>query len=262
MRIEELRVALTVENHQQALAFYRDALGLTELADWSSDQGKVVLLDGGHATLELIDARQAALIDQIEVGTRVAGPTRLALRMENEAALESVLEQVGSCRLGAIIDTPWGDRNVRLSGPDDMQLTLFTEASPQAASQMKVTASTDQWPWPHELDALIAAPGSHRLLFENDRLRVLEVMIESGAREPEHTHRSPSVMIVDRPARIRYYEHGVLTFESPAGNSPQAGPKASWMEAEGPHAVENIDSSPYRALRVELRDPESTSSVY
>jgi hypothetical protein len=40
---------------------------------------------------------------------------------------------------------------------------------------MDALSSTEEWPWPRELDALIAAPDSHRLLFENDRVRVLEV---------------------------------------------------------------------------------------
>jgi hypothetical protein len=110
------------------------------------------------------------------------------------------------------------------------------------------------WPWPHELDALIAAPDSHRLLFENPRVRVLEIVIEAGAREPEHTHRWPSVMIIDQPAHIRYYEHGVPQFESPPSAVPQPGPKATWMDAEGPHSVENIDTTLYHALRIELRD--------
>jgi hypothetical protein len=124
---------------------------------------------------------------------------------------------------------------------------------------MNVRTSTSEWPWPGELDALLAAPDSHRLLLETDGVRVLEVVIEPGAREPEHTHRWASVMIVDRPARIRYYEHGVQTFESPIGNTPQPGPKASWMDPEGPHSVENIDISPYHALRVELRDPRQST---
>jgi predicted metal-dependent enzyme (double-stranded beta helix superfamily) len=111
-----------------------------------------------------------------------------------------------------------------------------------------------EWPWPDVLDALVAAPDSHRLLLENEQVRVLEVVIEPGAREPEHTHRWRSVMIVDRPARIRYYEEGVQTFESPPHTPPQAEPRALWMDAEGPHSVENIDSSPYHALRIELRD--------
>lgn len=76
---------------------------------------------------------------------------------------------------------------------------------------MDARSSASKWPWPRELDAVIAAPDSHRLLFENDRVRVLEVVIEPGAREPEHTHRWPSVMIVERPARIRYYEQGTQT---------------------------------------------------
>ena len=121
-----MRVVLTVEDHRRAVGFYRDALGLTELADWSSEQGKVVLLDGGHATIELIDGRQAALIDQIEVGRRVAGPVRLALRAEDSSAVASGLERAGAERLSELVETPWGDRNVRLRAPDGMQLTLFT----------------------------------------------------------------------------------------------------------------------------------------
>ena len=65
------------------------------------------------------------------------------------------------------------------------------------------------------MDAVVAAPGSHQVLFENDDVRVLEVTIAAGHREPEHTHRDPSVMIVDGPGRIRYYQGGTLTFSSP-----------------------------------------------
>ena len=59
------------------------------------------------------------------------------------------------------------------------------------------------WPWPTTMDALVAAPASHRVLLENDRVRVLEVVIEPRIREPEHTHQAASVMIVDEPAGIR-----------------------------------------------------------
>jgi short-subunit dehydrogenase len=57
---------------------------------------------------------------------------------------------------------------------------------------------------------------SHRILLDNDRVRVLEVVIEPGTREPEHTHQAPSVMIVDEPAPIRYHADGTLRFESHA----------------------------------------------
>ena len=114
--------------------------------------------------------------------------------------------------------------------------------------------STGQpWPWPQTMDALLAAPGSHRLVLENDRVRVLEVVIEPGAREPEHTHRAASVMVVDEPARIRYYKTGELLFESPAHSGSPPGARVRWMEPEGPHSVQNIDQHRYHAIRVELK---------
>src|SRR6516164_7897832 len=68
--VTELRVALTVEDFDQALAFYRDVLGLEQLADWSSGTGRVVALDAGRATLELFDRAQAESVDAIEAGRR------------------------------------------------------------------------------------------------------------------------------------------------------------------------------------------------
>jgi hypothetical protein len=109
------------------------------------------------------------------------------------------------------------------------------------------------WPWPETMDALVAAPGSHRVLLENDRVRVLEVVIEPGAREPEHTHQAASVMFIDEPARIRYCQGDVVGFESGARSGTPPGVRVRWMEPEGPHSVENIDQHRYHAIRVELK---------
>jgi hypothetical protein len=84
------------------------------------------------------------------------------------------------------------------------------------------------------MDALAAAPASHRVLLDNDRVRVLEVVIEAGACEPKHTHLAASVMIVDEPARIRYYAGGVAQFEAQAPSGSPPGVRVRWMEPEGP----------------------------
>ncbi len=126
MRVREFRLVLTVEDHERALAFYRDALGLAQLEDWSGEHGSVVLLEAGRATLELVDVRQAATIDEIEVGSRVAGSVRIALEVDDSEAAAAALEAAGADRLGGPVDTPWHDRNVRLRAPDGTQLTLFT----------------------------------------------------------------------------------------------------------------------------------------
>jgi quercetin dioxygenase-like cupin family protein len=47
-----------------------------------------------------------------------------------------------------------------------------------------------------ELDGVIAAPGNHKVLFENDEVRVLETTIAAGEITPLHTHLAPQVMYV------------------------------------------------------------------
>jgi len=52
--------------------------------------------------------------------------------------------------------------------------------------------------WDPALDAVVAAPANHKVLFENDRLRVLEVILEPDEEEPVHHHRWPSVFVLDQ----------------------------------------------------------------
>ena len=124
--VTELRVALTVADFDEALTFYRDAVGLEQLADWSSEEGRVALLDAGHATLELFDDRQAATVDAIEAGRRVSGKVRLALEVADSEETARLLVAAGAEQVAPPVTTPWGDRNARVRAPDGMQLTLFT----------------------------------------------------------------------------------------------------------------------------------------
>jgi len=123
--VTELRVALTVAEFDEALAFYRDALGLRQIADWSSDAGRVVLLEAGRATLELLDDAQAATVDRIEAGGRVSGTVRLALGVKDSESIARGLVAAGATQVAPPVTTPWGDRNARVRAPDGMQLTLF-----------------------------------------------------------------------------------------------------------------------------------------
>jgi lactoylglutathione lyase len=128
MTTQEMRVVLTVDDFEEATAFFRDALGLQQLAAWQNDGGHGVLLDAGRATLEIFDHAQARAIDEIEVGRRVAGQVRLAFQTPDSESTAGDLVRAGAEILGGPVTTPWGDRNVRLTGPDGIQLTLFTPA--------------------------------------------------------------------------------------------------------------------------------------
>lgn len=126
--VKELRLALTVDDFEQALAFYRDTLGLEMRDMWVAEGSKGVLLEAGRATLELFDEGQAAMVDEIEVGRRVAPKVRIAFEVDDSSALADRLEEAGAERIAGPVETPWKDVNVRLSAPDGMQLTLFTPA--------------------------------------------------------------------------------------------------------------------------------------
>jgi hypothetical protein len=52
--------------------------------------------------------------------------------------------------------------------------------------------------WAPELDAVTAAPKHHKVLFESERLRVLEVTLAPQDEEPVHHHRWPSVFVLDQ----------------------------------------------------------------
>ena len=123
----EFRVVLTVPDFDEALAFYRDALGLEQLADWSGEDGRVILLDGGRATLELFDERQADSVDRIEAGRRVSGPVRLAIEVADLDGMAQRLLAAGAKAEAEPVVPPWGGRNARLRSPDGMQLTLFSD---------------------------------------------------------------------------------------------------------------------------------------
>ena len=93
--VQEFRITLTVEDFDAAVRLYRDGLGLPQLADWSSDEGRVLLLDAGHATLELFDEAQAAMVDDLEVGARVSGTVRFALRVPDADEAAATLVGAG-----------------------------------------------------------------------------------------------------------------------------------------------------------------------
>ena len=124
--VQELRLVLTVSDFEAAVALYRDALGLPQLEDWSEGDAKIVLLDGGRATLELVNERHAAGIDEVEVGRRVAGPVRIAFEVADSEATARRLVGAGAEQVADAVTTPWNDRNVRMRDTEGMQLTLFT----------------------------------------------------------------------------------------------------------------------------------------
>ena len=121
----ELRVALTTADYDRLAKFYCDGLGLEPAQLWTNDGGHALIIDMGMGTLELFDEAQAVAVDRIEVGERVSGPIRFALRVPDlQAAVDRLLSKGATLAHGPVV-TPWGDYNARLQDPDGLQITLF-----------------------------------------------------------------------------------------------------------------------------------------
>ena len=119
-------MAVTADDYDEALRFYRDALGLPVVESWENEGGSGAILDAGRATLEVLSRSQVEYVDEVEAGGLSSGPVRFALEVDDSVEAAERLEAAGAERLGGPVVTPWQHRNVRLRAPDGMQLTLFT----------------------------------------------------------------------------------------------------------------------------------------
>lgn len=127
VRVAQLRLAVTAEDYDRALQFYRDVLGMPELGTFEARGGHVTILDAGRATLELAEPTYAAYIDEVEVGQRVAGHIRVAFEVADAAAATGAAEDAGARVIAPPTTTPWNSSNSRLEAPAGLQITLFAE---------------------------------------------------------------------------------------------------------------------------------------
>jgi catechol 2,3-dioxygenase-like lactoylglutathione lyase family enzyme len=126
--VRELRLVVTVDDYDAALAFYRDVLGLPERGAYEAPNGgRVSILEAGRATLEFAYAAQADYIDEVEVGRRVAPKYRVAFEVADSRETTRRLVEGGATLIAEPTRTPWDSLNARLAGPGGVQLTLFEE---------------------------------------------------------------------------------------------------------------------------------------
>ena len=97
------------------------------------------------------------------------------------------------------------------------------------------------------LDPLKVCPDTHKLLFENAVLRVIEAKVPAGSTEPKHSH----------PRGITVYlaNYDVQTTTIPDNRVTQAQRKfgtVSWSDAVV-HEVKNTGKTTSHAVRIELK---------
>ncbi len=99
-------------------------------------------------------------------------------------------------------------------------------------------------------DPVKVAPHNHKVLFENEKVRVFEANLKKGQKLPMHWH-AHSVVYMLTNAKVKS--------TSPDGSSRTRRAKAGvvgWHESES-HAVENLGSSTIRWITVDLKESKS-----
>jgi len=98
-----------------------------------------------------------------------------------------------------------------------------------------------------DLDPLKLTPKTHKLLFENRYVRVIESRVPAGGNEPKHSHpRSVTVYLADSESEIRTFpDEKVSRVHRTAGT-------AGWSEATT-HEIKNVGTTTAHTIRIELK---------
>jgi len=105
-----------------------------------------------------------------------------------------------------------------------------------------------------ELDGVIAAPDHHRVLFENDIVRVIETTIRAGDTTPVHTHLAPTAMYVISGSHfVRRAPDGTVMLDTRA--DPEfVLPRVMYSPGTPRHTLENTGPDDLVVVGVELLD--------
>lgn len=129
--VKQLRLVVEADDFEEAVAFYRDVLGLSEEFFVESEgNAKVVALQAGRATLEIVNPAQRRLIDQLEVGREVSRSIRVAFEVTDAELATERLAASGAELIANPVATPWRSLNSSLEAPAGLQITLFEELDP------------------------------------------------------------------------------------------------------------------------------------
>jgi hypothetical protein len=125
----------------------------------------------------------------------------------------------------------------------------------------ETTLNPAAFPFPDSYDSVRVAPRQHWLRFENEKIRLIEVMYRSGERgDALHGHPYASVFARDSVSGRAKDEH--LAPDSPLNgqNQGRGGPPSnasfptcSTMGPQAPHRPENVDTIPIHFYRIEFK---------
>jgi hypothetical protein len=105
-----------------------------------------------------------------------------------------------------------------------------------------------------DYDAVRVSGDHHRLLFENETVRVLEVIIPPGETTKFHSHPMPGVFITNQPATRTSRNLEGEIFKTTNREDFDPSQPAQWREgSDMPVSVTVTDSMAMKVIRVEMK---------
>ena len=102
-----------------------------------------------------------------------------------------------------------------------------------------------------DLDPVVSNPGHYRVLFENERVRVLEYLDQPGERTTGHQHPDSVMYTLTSFRRAIERDGRRVEVELEAG-------EVRWLDAQE-HRGENVGTTETRSLFIELKEPAGST---
>ncbi|EAP98540.1 hypothetical protein JNB_00190 [Janibacter sp. HTCC2649] len=127
-KVRQLRVVVEAQDYDEAVRFYRDVLGMDEIAAFSEGgDDRVAILEAGRATFEIASPAHKVEIDRVEAGGAPSPKIRIAFEVDDAEAATRDAEEVGATVVAEPVLTPWMSLNSRLEAPAGLTITFFQE---------------------------------------------------------------------------------------------------------------------------------------
>ncbi len=108
--------------------------------------------------------------------------------------------------------------------------------------------------WTRDLDAVLAAPEHHVVLFENELVRVLDISVPAGHTVALHTHCWPGTLhLLSWSECVRRDAAGTVLMDSRAVAEKPAVGSVWWSPAMAAHTLENVGDGVLRLVGTELK---------
>jgi hypothetical protein len=98
-----------------------------------------------------------------------------------------------------------------------------------------------------DLDPVKVAPNTHKLVFENQFVRVIRAQVPPHGQEPKHSHpHGLTVYLTDYEVKMKTFPDGRVT------RTQRKFGTVNWSDAVV-HEVKNVRQTPSDAMRIELK---------